>query len=166
MPEIRRGPESCPREIGGRHDEGASSFSETTMQRKRTPWWDLRPTTPIDRRTSGAELRCMVVSEKELGLPQQDTEPEDQNDLDTKASFVIPLSPKQPCSVKERHGGICARQRLSTGGPAVLSEGILVIQPLPRECPRLGVDPKVVQGRLEEGTTKAWEVGVLSGAPS
>ncbi len=37
-------------------------------------------------------------------------------------------------------------------------EVLTVFQPVPNECPRLGVDPRVAKGKLDEG--KRWEVGV------
>ena len=37
---------------------------------------------------------------------------------------------------------------------------VLVIQSTPHECPRVGLDPKVRVGKMDEGTNRAWEIGV------
>jgi hypothetical protein len=37
---------------------------------------------------------------------------------------------------------------------------MLVLQPVPHECAHLGVDPKVVVGKMQEGAEKRWEIGV------
>lgn len=37
---------------------------------------------------------------------------------------------------------------------------LLVLQPVPRECARLGIDPKVVVGKMQERAEKEWEIGV------
>ena len=37
---------------------------------------------------------------------------------------------------------------------------LLLLQPVPHESARLGVDPKVVVGKMREGSDKRWEIGV------
>ena len=37
---------------------------------------------------------------------------------------------------------------------------VLVIQSAPHECPRVGLDPKVIVGKMDEGMNRAWEIGV------
>lgn len=47
-------------------------------------------------------------------------------------------------------------------GKLEMMEVILVLQPVPHECPRLGMDPKVIVGKLVEGTEKVFEIGIWS----
>jgi hypothetical protein len=47
-------------------------------------------------------------------------------------------------------------------GETDVAEILLVLQPVPHECARLGVDPKVVVGKMQEGTNKTWEIGIWS----
>lgn len=40
----------------------------------------------------------------------------------------------------------------------VLKEILVAFQPVPSDCPRLGIDPRVVRSRIGEG--RRWKVGV------
>lgn len=93
----------------------------------------LRPLELASNRTHhGILLRCLVISERghELG-PNTD-----ENDPFASSSKT-------------------AHQPQSAG------EMILVnLQSVPHECPRLGVDSKVMVGKMQEDTEKTWEIGI------